>query len=74
MTYRSETPTPWAVICLGDAHPQGYQCNEGKSIFLTEEFYHYQMAHPDYLWQCPLCQGNADWDDDNYKKHMEPSE
>jgi len=55
----SPTPTPWAVWCR----------HHGQR-FLTEAEYVRQFSNPDALWACPICGGDADWDDDNYEKAM----
>ncbi len=52
--------TPWAVIC--PKHGQ---------VFLPEAEYIAQMNRPDKLWEC-LCGRDAEWDDENYDKHMSP--
>jgi len=74
MTYESSVPTPWAITCMGDVHPEGIACNEGELIHFTEEFYERQMAHPDYRRKCPRCRGNADWSDENYETHLDNEE
>lgn len=71
MTMISKDPTAYAVICFGDVHPEGYPCHDGKPIYITDEWYIRQLDHPDYPWKCPLCRGNAAFDDDNYEKYME---
>lgn len=70
----SERQTPYAVVCRGDVHPDGWRCNDGDLIYLTEEMYQRQMDHPDYFWKCPRCRGNADWDDANYEIWMDSHE
>lgn len=64
----SNKPTPYAVHCLGiDPTCGAGPCTEGL-VFLTLQEYKYQMSHPSNTWRCPRCNGDAEWDDDNYEK------
>jgi hypothetical protein len=59
----SETRTPYAVDCIGLL--PGFSC--GKT-YLTEKGYMHQMAFADATWKCPICGGDAYFDDDNFEK------
>lgn len=60
----SEARTPYAVRC--------YRCHpDGGLIYLAYQEYMRQMAAADRLWECPICRGQADWDDDNYDTFYE---
>jgi hypothetical protein len=63
----SETPTPYATICRGDAGAGHKGC--GK-VYMTREAYMAQMMAPDSLWLCAQCGYPATWDDDNYEEHF----
>ena len=64
----SKEPTPYAVICYGDAWGPEHAC--GRS-YLTKEAYDWAMAHPSQVWKCPVCGGNADFDDANWDDHRD---
>jgi hypothetical protein len=53
MIGHSETPTPYAVRCLGLL--EGYECLDGGLVFLTKEAYNHELMLPDRTWRCPLC-------------------
>ena len=57
------TESPYAVLCPHD----------GK-VLLTQEQHDAQMNRPDARWQCSLCGGMADWDDDHYETALEAQE
>lgn len=68
-------PTPYAVYCYGVDPGIGLtSCNEGRLIYLTEEFYEFQMSMPDARWKCPRCRGDAGWSDDNFEERSLRSE
>lgn len=52
--------TPWAVRCVRHG-----------LVFLTSHEYRAQMLQADALWTCPICQGRAEWDDNNWDEYME---
>lgn len=60
----SPTPTPYAVDCPGDAYGPEHAC--GKT-YLTVEAYSHAMAQPDARWKCPVCGGNAWFDDETFE-------
>lgn len=53
------TETAWAVTC-----------REHGTVYLTEAEYDFQLEDPDRGWSCPRCGKSAEWDDDNFEKHM----
>lgn len=56
--------TQYAVDCAGP----DYTIAPGHGIvYLTEKEYEVQMLRPDARWRCPLCYGDAVWDDDNFE-------
>ena len=59
----SQVITGYSVRCREDP-----ACRMGTPIHLTHEEYDYQMDRPDATWQCPICGGHADWDDDIYEE------
>lgn len=52
----STSPTAWAVDCPA--------CG---TIYLTDEEYDRQMWLADRRWQCPVCKGIAEWNDEIYE-------
>ncbi len=38
---------------------------------LDQAEYLRQMDAPNSLWVCPLCKGEADWDDDTYERFLD---
>lgn len=54
-------PTPYAVLCR--VHGR---------VFLTHDEYQRQMQRAGDVWRCPLnhCGRAAEWDDDNYDRHV----
>ena len=65
----SNVPTPYAVICPGDAWGAEHAC--GKT-FLTEKAYNHAMTQGAVRWKCPVCGGNADFDDNNLENFHKP--
>lgn len=65
MAGRSETPTPFAYICVTNIMGEE-GC--GKNYY-TEEEYTRQLMRPNALWRCPCC-GNDEgyFDDDNFEE------
>jgi len=59
---RSETPTPFAIICR----------DHGRQ-YLTRDGYDRQMSDPDARWACPVddCGRISSWDDDVYEAACE---
>ncbi len=65
-------PTAYAVFCKevkGCVERCSHLSLDG-AIFLTQQEYEAQMDNADYGWTCPICGGQADWDDDNYDRAM----
>lgn len=68
MQAESDVPTPYAVVCRGVDPTLAPPCSNGTElIFMTAEFYEYQMSCPDSRWVCPRCNGDAQWSDSNYE-------
>ena len=55
----------YAVLCRGDVLDE--PCNKGQSIQLTEEQYMSQLSKANKRWKCPMCRGNAAFDDLAYE-------
>ncbi len=53
----TKSPTPYAVACP----------YHGK-VYLTSKGYLEQMAQPNHLWKCSMCNERAHWDDENYDR------
>lgn len=63
----SDTPTGFALLCMGQHGPE---CNQGNPIHMTKEEYTDQMHKPNSPWKCPMCGGKAQWDDITYKLYI----
>ena len=64
----SETPTPYAVICHGEAWGPEHACGR---TYLTTKGYDHQMSFPGVTWKCPICGANAEFDDDTFDDAMD---
>jgi hypothetical protein len=53
--------TPFAVICEGTV--TGTPCREGRPLCISEKAYMSQLFMAHVRWKCPMCGGNASWDD-----------
>ena len=56
----SNSHTPYAIICVKPEHGR---------IFLTTKEYNRQMNNPNDLWECPICNKEAMFDDVNFEKY-----
>ena len=59
--------TPYAVNCVETFGVRPTGCG---LVYLTEEEYHLQMRMADYTWRCPICNGTAHWNDDNFEDFL----
>jgi hypothetical protein len=56
--------TPWAVICRRQEEDEGGLRPGCGTVGLTQYEYLRQLSNPDATWRCPLCDYEAEWDDD----------
>lgn len=61
----SDTRTPYAVDCPGNAWGHEFAC--GKT-YLTSKGYKHQMSFVNVGWKCPICGADAYFDDDNFEQ------